>query len=77
MTINLLGTGRYLAILPESVLKFPTRHSFIKKLPIESPVTSGPIGIVTVKDRALNPAAQLVIACAREIAKPLAARRSK
>ena len=41
------------------------------------PVASGPIGIVTLKDRALNPAAQLVIECAREIAKPLAARRSK
>lgn len=72
MTINLLGTGRYLGLLPESVLRFPAKHAFIRKLPIELPITSGPIGIVTLKNRVLSPAAQLVIDCAREIARPLA-----
>jgi DNA-binding transcriptional LysR family regulator len=75
MTINLLGTGRYLTIHPESVLAFPAKHPFIRKLPLELPIVSGPIGILTLKNRVLSPAAQLFIDCAREVAKPLAARR--
>ena len=71
MMINLLGTGRYLSIQPESVFTFPRKHPFIRKLPIALPVVSGPIGILTLKDRVLGPAAQLAINCAREIAKPL------
>jgi len=74
MIVNLLGTGRYLAIHPESVLTFPIRHPFIRKLPIELPVISGPIGIVTLKNRALSPAAQLFIESAREAAQPLVRR---
>jgi DNA-binding transcriptional LysR family regulator len=75
MTINLLGTGHYLAIHPESVFTFPMKHPFIKKLPIELPVVSGPIGILSLKNRVLSPASQLFIACAREVAKPLAHRK--
>jgi DNA-binding transcriptional LysR family regulator len=74
-TINLVGTGRYLTIHPESVFTFPTAHPFIRKLPIELPIVSGPIGILTLKDRALNPAAQIFIDAARELGQPLAKRR--
>ena len=74
MTVNLLSTGRYLAIHPESMFTFPAKHPFIRKLPIELPIVSGPIGILTLKNRALNPAAQLFIEAAREVAKPLAKR---
>jgi DNA-binding transcriptional LysR family regulator len=73
-TTNLVGTGRYLTIYPESVFTFPTAHPFIRKLPIELPIVSGPIGILTLKNRRLNPAAQLFIEAAREVAKPLAKR---
>jgi DNA-binding transcriptional LysR family regulator len=74
-TINLVGTGRYLTIYPESVFTFPAAHPFIRKLPIELPIVSGPIGILTLKNRALNPAAHLFIEAARELAKPLARRK--
>jgi DNA-binding transcriptional LysR family regulator len=73
-TINLAGTGHYLTIYPESVFTFPAAHPFIRKLPIELPIVSGPIGVLTLKNRALNPAAQLFIEAAREVAKPLAKR---
>jgi hypothetical protein len=43
-------------------------------LPIALPVISGPVGILTLKGRVLGRPAQLVIDCAREIAKPLAGR---
>jgi DNA-binding transcriptional LysR family regulator len=72
MTVNLLRTGRYLAIHPQSVLTFPSRHPFVRKVPVDLPIVSGPIGILTLKNRVLNPAARLFIECAREVAKPVA-----
>ena len=72
MTINLLRANRYLAILPESVFNFPAKHPFITKLSVELPIVSGPIGILTLKNRVLGPAAKLFVDCARGLAKPLA-----
>lgn len=71
MRANLLRTGRYLSIIPEFWLQFPVRHPFIRKLPVEMPIAGGPIGIVTVKNRAPSPAARLFMTCARETAAPL------
>jgi DNA-binding transcriptional LysR family regulator len=75
MRTNLLKTGRYLTIFPEFWLQLPERHPSIKKLPVELPIASGPIGIMTLKNRALSPVAQLFIQAAREVAKPLARRK--
>jgi DNA-binding transcriptional LysR family regulator len=66
--MSLMATGRFLTVFPRSVLRFPAQLSFIKALPIELPMT-GPVGILTVKNRALSPAAQHFIDCAREVAK--------
>jgi len=71
MRANLLRTGRYLTILPEFWLQFPGRHPFIRKLPVELPAVSGPIGIMTLKKRTPSPVVERFIECAREIAKPL------
>jgi len=71
---SLLATGRFLTILPLSVLRFPTKPSGIKELPIDLPL-AGRVGIATVKNRALSPAAQLFIDAARQVAKPLARRK--
>ncbi len=72
---SLLATGRYIAIFPASALRFPTRRSEIKILPVKLPMARLPNGIVTLKNRALGPVVQLFIDCAREIAKPLAKRK--
>lgn len=71
MRANLLRTGRYLSIIPEFWLQFPVPHPFIRKLPVELPIASGPIGIVTLKNRLPSPAARLFMSCAREVARPL------
>jgi DNA-binding transcriptional LysR family regulator len=75
MRINLLRTGRYLTILPQSVLRVPDKHPFLSELNVKLPIVSGPIGILTLKRRTLSPVAQLFIDCAHEIAEPLARRR--
>jgi DNA-binding transcriptional LysR family regulator len=70
--MSLLATGRFVTILPSSALKFPTRRSEFKVLPVELPEIRVPNGIVTLKNRALSPVAQLFIEHARDVAKPLA-----
>lgn len=70
--VSLLATNRYLTILPESALWFPTIHPRIKMVPVELSLRPMPIGIITLNNRTLSPAAQLFIDSAREVAKPLA-----
>ena len=71
----LLATGRFLTIVPDSVLQFPANNPALKRLPVELPTTRRPVGIITLKNRTLSPVAQLFIDCAREVAQPLAKRR--
>ena len=71
--ISLLANGRFLTIVPSSILSFSKRPD-IKILPIELQYVRVPIGIVTLKHRTLSPVAQLFIENAREAAKPLAKR---
>jgi DNA-binding transcriptional LysR family regulator len=70
--MSLLANGPFLSIFPVSALRFPARRTEIGELPIELPHTRVPVGIVTLKGRALSPLAQLFIDAARDIARPLA-----
>jgi DNA-binding transcriptional LysR family regulator len=73
--MSLLATGRFLTIIPASVLQVFPRRSDIKVLPVELPMARVPNAIVTLKNRTLSPAAQLFIDTAREVARPLARRK--
>jgi DNA-binding transcriptional LysR family regulator len=72
MRANLLRTGRYLTILPEFWLQFPARHPFIRTLPVALATSGAPIGIATLRGRVASTLIQRFIACARDVAKPLA-----
>jgi DNA-binding transcriptional LysR family regulator len=72
LRLRLAAGGRFLAIVPASIMKFPGKPGAIKVLPVELATTGRKIGIITLKNRTLSPLAQLFIKCAREIAKPLA-----
>jgi DNA-binding transcriptional LysR family regulator len=71
----LLATGRFLTIMPHSVLQFSADNPAIKRLPVELPTTRRPVGIVTLKKRTLSPVAQLFIQCARDVAKSTGLRK--
>ena len=71
----LMASGPFLAIFPRSLLRFSAGRLAVKVLPVELPGPPPPVGIVTVKNRTLSPVTQLFIACAREVAAPLAKRR--
>ena len=75
MRISLLATGRFVTIFPASAFRFLTKRSELKVLPVELPTARRPNGIVTLKNRALSPVAQLFIDCARELAKPMGKRK--
>jgi DNA-binding transcriptional LysR family regulator len=75
MRISLLATGRFVTIFPASAFRFLAKRSEFKVLPVELPMARRPNGIVTLKNRALSPVAQIFIDCAREVAKPLAKRK--
>jgi DNA-binding transcriptional LysR family regulator len=68
---HLLSTGRFLTMLPLSMLRFG-KHLPLKLLSVDIPKIPYPTAIITMKNRTLGPLAQLFIACARETAKPLA-----
>jgi DNA-binding transcriptional LysR family regulator len=68
LCLQLLGTGRYIAMLPEVMARL-SGHLALKVLPISFPVIERPVGIVTLKGRSLVPLAQRFLDSAREVAK--------
>jgi DNA-binding transcriptional LysR family regulator len=69
---NLPATGSFLTMFAASALRFPTRRTEIKALPVQLPLAPVPNGIITLKNRTLSSVARLFIKHAREVAKLLA-----
>jgi DNA-binding transcriptional LysR family regulator len=67
---HLLATGRYVTMLPQSMLRFG-KHLPLRSLPVDTPPKNYPTGVVTLKNRTLGPLAQLFIEEARKLAAPL------
>ena len=72
----LLANGPFLAIFPQSLLRFGAKHLNVKVLPVALPGRPPPVGITTLKKRTLNPLTQRFIAWAREVAKPIHSRQA-
>ena len=70
--IRLAVDRGFLTFVPASILKYPTKHPAIRKLPVELPGAHRQVGIYTAKNRTLSPLAQLFIETARAVAQPLA-----
>jgi DNA-binding transcriptional LysR family regulator len=66
---SLLATGRFLAIIPASVLRFGTVPHWVKVLPCALPYSAQPVAITTLKIRTLSPTAILFMECARALSK--------
>lgn len=64
---SLLATGRYLTVMPSTVLKFCPGRGAVKALAVELPRWPIPTVIVTLRNRALSPVAERFIECAREL----------
>jgi DNA-binding transcriptional LysR family regulator len=68
---RLVETGRFLTILPGSMLHFGARRLHVKVLPVTLPTEARPVQVVTLRNRTPNPIAKLFIDEMRAFAKPL------
>jgi DNA-binding transcriptional LysR family regulator len=66
--LRLIETGRWLGLIPASVMRFGDRRMHIKVLPIKVLSPPAPVGFITVKDRTLTPLAERFIECSRKVA---------
>lgn len=71
-SINLLATGRFVAILSGSVLRFNADRSSLKILPVDFVTRPYTIGVVTLKNRTIGPVVQSFINCTREVSRLMA-----
>ena len=71
----LLATGRFITILPETMMHVSARRLGLKALPVHLPIEPTPVAIVTLKNRELPPVGKLFIECARTVAASLGKRR--
>jgi DNA-binding transcriptional LysR family regulator len=66
---ELLMTGDYLTVIPACMLRvFNAKHLTVKSLPVDLGVQRRPVAIFTLKNRTLNPVAEIVIKCVRAVA---------
>jgi DNA-binding transcriptional LysR family regulator len=71
-TTTLIATGRFLGILPRSMLHLSAVGRMMKILPVKLIASPRPVAILRLKNRTLSPMAELFIENARIVAKPLA-----
>jgi DNA-binding transcriptional LysR family regulator len=74
----LLMTGDFLTVVPACMLRvFNAKRLTVKSLPIDLDIKTRPVAVFTLKNRTLNPVAEIVIKCVRAVAMSMyAARRA-
>ena len=68
---HLLATGRFLTVLPDSVLRYNAKQWSLKALPVDLGVKPRSIAIVTLKNRTVSPVVQLFVEHVRAVAKTM------
>ena len=68
---HLLATGRFLSVLPNSVVRHNAKQWSLKALPIDLGVTPRSIAVVTLKNRTVSPVVQLFRDELRAVAKSM------
>lgn len=63
--------ARFVAVLPESVLRFNSDVYTLKELPLDLPMPQPPVLVVTLKNRTLSVPVERFIECARDVAKTI------
>jgi DNA-binding transcriptional LysR family regulator len=74
MRNRLVASSRFLTVVPSFSLRPPNSNPGIRALPVELPGTRQPVAMITLKNRALSPLAQLFMENVRVVVKPLVMR---
>jgi DNA-binding transcriptional LysR family regulator len=72
--MRLIETGRWLGLVPASVMRFGSKRMHLKVLPVKVLSPPAPVGLIRVKDRTLTPLAERFVECARKVANSDSAR---
>ncbi|MEA2768964.1 MAG: hypothetical protein QOD93_1926 [Acetobacteraceae bacterium] len=64
---RLAASGRFITMLPISILRFGGHDLSLKVLPIEVPSQPRPVGIATLKNRTPSPVANRFVACVHRV----------
>jgi DNA-binding transcriptional LysR family regulator len=67
----MLATGRFVTLLPGSMMHFNAKRLPLKILPVKLPAQPKPVGVITVKNRTLSPLAERFIDCARAVTRSM------
>lgn len=68
MRLCLLAEGRFLTMLPRTMLLHPAVNTWLRALPVSLAGTVGEIAAITLKGRRINAATRLFIAAGHEVA---------
>jgi DNA-binding transcriptional LysR family regulator len=66
--MRVIETGRWVGLVPASVMRFGGRQMQIKVLPVKILSPPAPVGFITVRDRTLTPLAERFIEYTRKVA---------
>jgi molybdate transport repressor ModE-like protein len=69
--LQLVASGRFVAMLPRSLMQFGGRNWPLKILPIKVPAKPRPVAIMRLKNRTLSPVARVFVDCARTVARAM------
>ena len=72
--LQLVATGRFVAMLPRSLMQFGGKNWPLKTLPIKIPIQPRSVAIMRLKNRTLSPVAQVFVECARAVARAMPAK---
>ena len=68
---TLLARGRFVTVMPGSLLRFGSARSALRVLPVELGRWRMPVVVLTLAKRSLSPAAKTFLDIVRELARPL------
>ena len=71
MRLNLMASGRFLSVLPTTVLRHRSHKAWLRKLNVDLGDSSAPIAAITIKDRRSAGAVKLFLRESRTICKNL------
>jgi DNA-binding transcriptional LysR family regulator len=69
LAMHFLANGPFVTVFPRSVMSLHAERQRLKILPVDLPVHSWPVVIVTLKNRVLSPVVERFTECAHEVAK--------
>jgi len=72
LTVTVLATGRFVGLLPRSVVQFSAGRLGLRILPVKLPMQLFSPILITIKHRTLSPLAERFIACVRDVSASLA-----